>query len=294
MAGVGGDALGGVDRGGVAEFDELGDVVGGQREPVVVAQVPDVDRAVAVNGGDLPAVAVADPGGVAAGEVTVVPSGDHRVPDTGLVAVTEVDLASGPVPVEPGGAGGGVEGGDLFAGGGEHERVQPVGAVGLPGGQEQTGGGVGADDVDALVVEVVAEGASVAGTEGEVDKLSIRSTTVRTLDDVEYIVPNQDWFNGTVKTFTRSNKFVRARVPIGIGKGADPRVVQQMLVNTAKQHPNIMTEPPPAAMLVDLKASAMSFVLLAWVEDARIKDRVVAELRLLLWDALKANGIELA
>ena len=134
----------------------------------------------------------------------------------------------------------------------------------------------------------------IAGTEGEVDKFSIRSTTVRTLDDVEYIVPNQDWFNGTVKTFTRSNKFVRARVPIGIGKGADPRVVQQMLVNTAKQHPNIMTEPPPAAMLVDLKASAMSFVLLAWVEDARIKDRVVAELRLLLWDALKANGIELA
>ncbi len=134
----------------------------------------------------------------------------------------------------------------------------------------------------------------IAGTEGEVDKLSIRSTTVRTLDDVEYIVPNQDWFNGTVKTFTRSNRFVRARVPIGVGKGADPRVVQQMLVDTARQHPDVMTEPPPAAILVEFKASAMNFVLLAWVEDARIKDRVVAELRLLLWDALKVHGIELA
>ena len=134
----------------------------------------------------------------------------------------------------------------------------------------------------------------IAGTEGEIEKLSIRFTTVRTLDDVEYIVPNQDWFSGTVKTFTRTNRFVRARVPIGVSNGTDPHLVQQMLVETARQHPDVMAEPPPAAPLVEFKASMMSFVLLAWVEDARIKDRVVAELRLLVWDALQARGIKLA
>lgn len=99
----------------------------------------------------------------------------------------------------------------------------------------------------------------IAGTEGEIDKLSIRSTTVRTLDDVEYIVPNQDWFSGTVKTFTRSNRFVRARIPSGVGKGADPRVVQQMLVETARRHLDVMAEPPPAAPLLEFKVSTMSF-----------------------------------
>ncbi|MEZ4768987.1 MAG: mechanosensitive ion channel [Caldilineales bacterium] len=134
----------------------------------------------------------------------------------------------------------------------------------------------------------------IAGTEGEIDKLSIRSTTVRTLDDVEYIVPNQDWFSGTVKTFTRTNRFVRARVPVGVSGGAEPRLVQQILVETARRHPDVMLEPPPAAPLLEFKAATMSFVLLAWVGDARIKDRVIAELRLLVWDALQAQGIKLA
>ena len=71
VAGVGGDALGGVDGGGVAEFDRLADVVGGQSEPIPVAEVLDVDRAVVVDFRDVPAVAVADPCELAGGESAV-------------------------------------------------------------------------------------------------------------------------------------------------------------------------------------------------------------------------------
>jgi small-conductance mechanosensitive channel len=134
----------------------------------------------------------------------------------------------------------------------------------------------------------------VAGTEGEIDKLSIRSTTVRTADDVEYIVPNQDWFTRTVKTFTRSSRSVRARIPVGVSHEADPRAVQRMLVETVRQHPDVMAEPSPVAPLVNFGAATINFEVLAWVEDARVKDRVVAELRLLLWDALQAHEIDAA
>ena len=59
------------------------------------------------------------------------------------------------------------QGGDPFAGGGEHERIEPVGDVGAPGGEDPAGGGVGVDDVDAVVVKVVAERPGVAGSQGE-------------------------------------------------------------------------------------------------------------------------------
>lgn len=45
--------------------------------------------------------------------------------------------------------------------------------------------------------------------------------------------------------------------------------------------------------LVDVGASSIDFVVLAWVEDAKIKGTVAAELRLMIWDALAANGIEI-
>ncbi len=61
-----------------------------------------------------------------------------------------------------------VEFGDEFAGGGEHDRVESVGAVGGPGGEQVVGHGGFVADVDAVVVEVEAEcfGEPVAQGEG--------------------------------------------------------------------------------------------------------------------------------
>jgi potassium-dependent mechanosensitive channel len=133
----------------------------------------------------------------------------------------------------------------------------------------------------------------IAGAEGEVASLSIRSTVVRTFDNVEYIVPNQDWLNSTVTTFTRNSRKVRTRVPIGVSYGSDPHFVQQLLVELARAHPDVLTEPPPVAPLIDFGESSVDFVVLAWVEDAKIKARVASELRLRIWDAFQANGIEI-
>jgi small-conductance mechanosensitive channel len=133
----------------------------------------------------------------------------------------------------------------------------------------------------------------IAGTEGAIDKLSIRSTTVRTFDNVEYIVPNQDWLNSTVKTFTRSSRLVRTQVPIGVTYAADPHFVRELLTETVAQHPDVLPEPAPVAPLINFGASSLDFLVLAWVSDATIKGKVASELRLQIWDALKANDIEI-
>jgi potassium efflux system protein len=133
----------------------------------------------------------------------------------------------------------------------------------------------------------------IAGTEGSIDKLSIRSTVVRTFDNVEYIVPNQDWLNSTVKTFTRSSRLVRTQVPIGVTYAADPHFVKELLTETASRHPDVLSEPAPVAPLINFGASSLDFLVLAWVSDATIKGKVASELRLQIWDALKANEIEI-
>ena len=133
----------------------------------------------------------------------------------------------------------------------------------------------------------------IAGAEGEVANLSIRSTVVRTFDNVEYIVPNQDWLNSTVTTFTRNSRKVRTRVPIGVSYDANPHVVQALLLEVARAHPDVLSEPPAIAPRVEFGESSVDFLVLAWVEDAKIKGKVAGELRLRIWDAFQANGIEI-
>ena len=90
VAAVGGDALGGMDRGGIAEFDGLVDVVGGQGEPVVVPQMLDVQGAVVVDVGDTLADGMA--GNIEPGCVTPGVIARHVA---GLVTVSEDEIRAG-------------------------------------------------------------------------------------------------------------------------------------------------------------------------------------------------------
>ena len=133
----------------------------------------------------------------------------------------------------------------------------------------------------------------IADVEGEVDRLSIRSTVVRTFDNVEFVVPNQDWLSSTVVTYTRTDRRARMRVPIGVTYEVDPHIVQQVLIEAARRHPDVLADPPPLAPVVDYGASSVDFVVLAWVEDAKYRNRIAAELRLLIWTALAEHGIDI-
>lgn len=134
----------------------------------------------------------------------------------------------------------------------------------------------------------------IAGSEGEVDKMSIRSTIVRSPGDVEYIVPNQQWLNSVVTTYTKSSRRVQIRVPVSVTGDIDPRAVQELLVDTARQLPDVLAKPRPAAPLVQFGASRADFVVHAWVKDASVKNNAGDDLRLRIWDVLAANNIEAA
>ena len=117
VAGVGGDALGGVDGGGVAEFDGLGDVVGGQGELVVVAQVLDVEGAVAVDGGDAASGRRCGPRRSRRwSRVRLLRRVITMSPTLAWLPSDSSTSRPGSWPCEPGGAGGGVELGDLRRG----------------------------------------------------------------------------------------------------------------------------------------------------------------------------------
>ena len=165
MHGVGGDALGGMDGGGVAETGRIADVVGGQPDPEPAAVMSDSQVAVPTDVIDGPAVAVLDPVGGGEAKPPVVAAGDDHVPGTGLIPIRQPHHRIRHVPVEAVVSGAAVQFGDQIAGGGEHDRVQPGRPVRGPSGEGILGDGGQVADVDPAVVKVEVERLRVTVTE---------------------------------------------------------------------------------------------------------------------------------
>lgn len=89
VGGVDGDALGAMDRDGVAEFHVVGHIPGRQGDVLAAGLVGGLDCAGGVDAGDGPAVSVLDPVGGAGSQAAVVEARDDQVPDGGLVPVRQ-------------------------------------------------------------------------------------------------------------------------------------------------------------------------------------------------------------
>ncbi|MEL0020890.1 MAG: mechanosensitive ion channel domain-containing protein, partial [Rickettsiales bacterium] len=66
----------------------------------------------------------------------------------------------------------------------------------------------------------------VGGVAGRVKKISLRSTTVVTNDNITMIVPNGDFISQTVTNWSHGDPKVRIRIPIGVAYGTDTALVE--------------------------------------------------------------------
>ena len=117
--GVGGDTLGGMDGGGVAETGRGLDVAGRQPDGAVAGGVPRGQVALLTDMGDGPPVTVLDPVGGREAESTIVGAADDHVADTALVPIRQAHLAAGRVTAEKMIMGSPVEFGDELSNGSE-------------------------------------------------------------------------------------------------------------------------------------------------------------------------------
>lgn len=131
----------------------------------------------------------------------------------------------------------------------------------------------------------------VGGKEAVVQKLNIRSTVVRTGDNVEIIVPNQDWLSRSVITYTGTNRRVRLRYPVSVPRSVETEQVFQILNTTARKHPLVMEDPSPSVSVANFTGANVDYVLTYWVDDAAKMGKVNADMRLMLLRAFENDEV---
>jgi small-conductance mechanosensitive channel len=131
----------------------------------------------------------------------------------------------------------------------------------------------------------------VGGKEAVVQKLNIRSTVVRTGDNVEIIVPNQDWLSRSVITYTGTNRRVRLRYPVSVPRSVEVGEVFQLLNTTARKHPLVLDDPGPSVSIANFNGANVDYLLTYWVDDAAKMGKVNADMRLMLLKAFECEEV---
>ncbi|MCB0191386.1 MAG: mechanosensitive ion channel [Anaerolineae bacterium] len=131
------------------------------------------------------------------------------------------------------------------------------------------------------------------GEVGVVDKLSTRATTVRTIDNVELIIPNQAFLTNRITTFTKSSAKVRIMVPLGVSYKSNPKQVRQIALQTAARHGLVLKDPEPALLFRSFGDSSLNFDLAVWIDQPSRHSRVRSDLYYMLWDAFTEHDIEI-
>ncbi len=132
----------------------------------------------------------------------------------------------------------------------------------------------------------------VGNVTGEVKRIGIRSSTIRTPQGADVIVPNGNLISDRVVNWTFSDRRRRIEVKVGVAYGNDPERVLTLLVAVAEAHPDVLDDPAPQAVFAGFGESSLGFELQAWcyLDSA---GSTQSELAIGVSRALVESGIEI-
>lgn len=106
-----------------------------------------------------------------------------------------------------------------------------------------------------------------AGTVGIVEKITVFSTTMRTPDNKEVIVPNGGIYGGTITNFSARDTR-RVDMVFGIGYDSDLLKAKQILHEMVSADERILPEPEPVIAVGELADSSVNILVRPWVNSA--------------------------
>ncbi len=132
----------------------------------------------------------------------------------------------------------------------------------------------------------------VLGNEqGNVKRISVRSTEIETFDRASLIVPNSELITGRVLNWTHRNALGRVVLKFSAGADADPRRVIDVLTACAQAHPDILREPAPLAVFDGYTATSTDFSLRVLLPDINRGLKVQSDLRIAIFEALRGGRL---
>lgn len=134
---------------------------------------------------------------------------------------------------------------------------------------------------------------TVGDIQGDVTKISIRCTVVRTRDGVSMILPNKKLIMEEVVNWSHGEQRTRLNIPIGVAYGSDVPLVKKILLDIARSEPIIVKWPRPEVDFTAFNDSSLDFLLRVWLPtpDLGTRRRTKTSIHTRIDEAFAENNI---
>jgi potassium efflux system protein len=182
----------------------------------------------------------------------------------------------------------------------------PLTALAFVGGAVAIGVGFGSQNVVSNFISGVillaerpiklGDLVEVGGVYGSVERIGLRSTRIRTGDNIHVIVPNASFLESNVVNWTHTDERVRVSVEVGVAYGSATREVERVIREALAEHPRVEKSPDPVVLFTKFGDNSLEFRALFWIRMRRQLDRpsVESELRFRIDDLFREAGIVIA
>ena len=132
---------------------------------------------------------------------------------------------------------------------------------------------------------------SVNGVMGTVKDISIFTTELATLDNVQIIMPNTAVWSNTITNYSVYDTR-RAEWKFGVSYGSNLAMAEQIIRDTIMSDPRSLTDPEPFIQVNNLGDFSVDFLVRVWVPAAEFF-QYQADMKRRVKEALDAGGVEI-
>ena len=134
----------------------------------------------------------------------------------------------------------------------------------------------------------------LAGEEGKIKQINIRSTELETWTKRSVIIPNATLISSSLVNLTHGDNWQRQSIIVGVSYDSDVELVTKLLLDCAKANKRVARVPAPVVVFKDFGASSLDFELRFYVSDVRVDFGASSDLRYAILKTFRENGVDIA
>ena len=127
----------------------------------------------------------------------------------------------------------------------------------------------------------------------EVKKIGLRATTVQSFDGADIVIPNSNLVTNQVTNWTRTNRIVRLRFPVGVAYGSDVPLVMKIALDCSQDNPAVLSSPKPQVLFRGFGDSSLDFEIRVFTPDIDYRLILQSELLQEIDQEFRNAGIEI-
>jgi len=134
---------------------------------------------------------------------------------------------------------------------------------------------------------------AIEGQVGRVENITLRTTRAVTIDNKVLIIPNHKFLTSILYNWTENGTLTREHVEVGVSYASDVNQVQEILIELAGSHDQVLKNPVPTVLFQDFGDSALSFRLYFSINNSFIANQVKSDIRFKIFQAFKDHNIQI-